>query len=279
MEEKYSFEQFLNDTLFVLVLYEIPVEQSTAWQSLISENIQADVFIQDNSLRPQVITSDQLKINYVHDVSNPGVSKAYNRAGVYGQELKKKWLILMDQDTRFPRDWTRKYWKGRLENLTYKLFAPKLISAHIISPFKYWLTKGRRASDVQTGVLTLSSHFALNSGLMISLSLFRGCDGYDENFPLYFSDFAFLYRVKTLEAQMVVLDLEAYHDISFLKNESGEKKLSRFHSYCQGAKMMRKYTGNPMMIFLFSFGRALKLSLKYKSAGFISSFFRIWVTA
>ena len=95
-----------DETLVVIVLYKDLLAQSESFKSLseaIPKSIRISLFVFDNSpTRGALPHSDAWDITYQHEPSNIGVSLAYNEAFKLASQLQKKWLLLADQDTKFP---------------------------------------------------------------------------------------------------------------------------------------------------------------------------------
>ena len=71
--------------------------KNAKWESL-------DLFLYDNS--PEfnknlidLFNQYNYNIQYIPDYNNSGVSRAYNQAFKLGKEMKKKYILLLDQDT------------------------------------------------------------------------------------------------------------------------------------------------------------------------------------
>lgn len=273
-----------DELLVVLVVYESPLGQSATWQSLEAEAQRLDsafeVLIYDNSRKPQAIPASGLRIHYQHDKTNSGVSRAYNEGCKLADYLKKKWLLLLDQDTRFPSAWLNAYASATNQRKNEMVIAPILHSFQkTISPFTYWVCLGRPAAKVSPGIHSLVNYNAINSGLLISVDLFNKAGGYDERLPLDFSDFAFMHKLKAMKVQLHVINLIAEHGLS--SGEDGEKSNAetRFRLYCNGSRRYASYTRRPVIHFLVCGLRAMKLSFRFKSPSFLTVFFRAWATA
>ena len=88
--------------LVVIVLYKRKIHQSISFNCIYSElhaqnDIESKIYIYDNSPYPDeegMILADD-NIIYVHDKTNPGVSKAYNQAARYAELIKCNWILLV----------------------------------------------------------------------------------------------------------------------------------------------------------------------------------------
>ena len=114
---------------FVLVLYKCKLSDSVSFISIsnsLKENgIKADILIWDNSPEPQKLSSVDKEVwdfvKYRHCPENDGVSKAYNAGAVIANNLDRKWLILLDQDTEFNVDIIKKLYEIISFNLSSKI--------------------------------------------------------------------------------------------------------------------------------------------------------------
>src|SRR5688572_10513215 len=104
-----SLVPFVEDILFVIVLYKTRPEESAAYSSLlhVAEESSAvpAIFLYDNS--PQACATNHKNIIYRHDPRNSGVAKAYNEAFLVACERQKKWMLLLDQDTTLHVDFLK----------------------------------------------------------------------------------------------------------------------------------------------------------------------------
>ena len=89
--------------------------------------------------------------------------------------------------------------------------------------------------SISPGVHNTARISILNSGMLIDTRAFRETGGYDDNIPLYFSDFAFMDRYRRLYDSICVVDAECRHD-HFFDDKSADTgaALERFGLYCRG---------------------------------------------
>ncbi len=267
-----------NEILTVLVLYEMNLENSPAYQTL-SQGLEETqkkgrLCVYDNSPIAQTIPiSNVWTIEYIHDTCNPGVSCAYNRAASRAKQLNLKWLLLADQDTTFVENIYKCYSESINKYPHCHLFAPKLIDEKgLISPFKRGITSGKRLKNITSGRKNLEEIQVINSGLLIDVETFEAVGGYNEKLKLDFSDFYFFKRLKQYTSEIIIIDAECNHKHSSSESVNLLKAVNRFKIYLQASTIM----GNDHMPFLFyyrSFLRSIKLSLQYNSLRFIGLFF------
>lgn len=273
--------RFLEKTLAVVVIYNQQLNDSTTLQSLTkslgTDNI-LEVIIYDNSKYAQSLDDIRFKnfrIHYIHNHENPGVSLAYNYGAEKAEQLKKEWLLILDQDTHFAEDFFDKMNQGILENPQIKLFAPvlKLSNNKILSPCKFNFFHGRHLKSVHVGVNSLRINQPVNSGLIISLKTFFLAGGYNNKVKLDFSDHQFIERIKKIENQYYVVDSEGEQDFSGMENDL-QKIKNRFISYCNGAMNFEtsKYYQRFYLHFFLGL-KLLKISVKHKSLFFCKIYF------
>lgn len=277
-------QQWLNETLAILVLYKTILNNSATFisigKALEVERVTLDLFIYDNSpLAQPVPDSSHWKINYYHDPTNPGVSKAYNEGCKKALRMGKKWLWLLDQDDVFDAQSITQYYTTVSENSISNIFAPVVRDQKsvICSPFRMRYGGGWRIKEIEPGTYPLSQFLLINSGLFISVSAFGKVEGYEENFPLDFSDLDFIKRLRKEYDRFVVIPTTIQHSLAIHSSQTMEAQLARFHTYVKAAKLFRKkyYEANPSILFR-SFVMAIKFSLRHFSLRFIKEYFIIW---
>jgi len=243
-----TIENFLEQVLVIMVIYRCEPEKSTTWTSLVQEAVRQkatiDLFVYDNSPEPQHFpTSPFIKMLYRHNSLNPGVSEAYNEGCVVARGKMKKWLLLLDQDTSFEAGWIETYFQNTVGQPQSLINVPILSSESvIISPFRYWLTKGVPSRKIEPGVYSLHRYFAINSGLLIVREVFELVGGYDESIPMDFSDFAFMSKLKRNKYRLTVIDLHAHQQLA--PRTSPEEKPARqnFKQNYHGSKRLTDNT-------------------------------------
>lgn len=269
-------EPLIDDLLVILVLFNTQLSESAAYISL-SKSLggSCHLFIYDNSPEPQTWASDAFKITYVHDKRNPGVSKAYNEGFKKAKELKKKWLLLVDQDTEFPIGAFKKYSQAISQENT-GLVIPILRDARgIVSPLKFSLGGGQRLRHLEANrKIELIDYYFHNSGLLVSVEKFERVGGYDENVPLDFSDFVFVHRLRNHCTHFFVTDITCQHSLASTSNSNAGERLVRFKSYVSSSKhFQKKYQPKNFFIPLRIFLRAIKLTLQYRNFSFLIAYF------
>ena len=270
-------------TLAVLVIYNIDPQASSTFLSLEKalsfSNVRMDLLIYDNSPdHHKMPASEHWNVRYHHDPSNGGVSKAYNWGCDIANDLNKKWLCLLDQDDIFSDQTIEEYLKAVQENPNESIFVPIISDEKsIISPFFMRFGGGWRISKIIPGTYDLKRFLLINSGLFISVKTFIEAGGYDENFPLDFSDLDFIHRLRRIHETFKVIPIHVHHNLSINAAQTLEDRLKRFHIYISAAKrFQKKYRLAVRSILLRSFLMSLKLSFRHHSLQFLKKYFILW---
>jgi glycosyltransferase involved in cell wall biosynthesis len=207
---------------------------------LTAESRTLDLFVYDNSPMAQHESSfkyNNFNVNYVHDPTNSGVSKAYNCGAVLAKNLGFKWILLLDQDTIFPDNFLKVYEDALVQHSEYKIFAPVLKTqfGQNLSPCLYYHKRGYWMKDILPGMMNVHKYSPVNSGMLINVDTFLEIGGYNEKVKLDFADFQFIERFQKKYSNFYVLPLECIQDFSgFEKNLP--KLTHRFVFFCQGAR-------------------------------------------
>ena len=272
--------------LFILVIYKRKLNESDSFISLVNSlkntHVNVDIFIYDNSpssmILDEELSGENWNIHYVHDKTNPGVSKAYNEGFKLGKKLNKKWLLLLDQDTKLPNNAITKYCKAVQDNNEYSLFAPILVSTNgtIYSPCNYFFKRGFPMKSIEIGLMNARRKSLLNSGLLISIDIFEKVGGYNERLKLDFSDFDFIDRYRKISGQFFIINTECIHELSS-NEEDFDSSITNFTRYCKGLKIYIVADFDSFCLFCITLIRACKLSFRFRNIDFISVFFRCTV--
>lgn len=272
-----DYQSDASTVLAVLVLYKTRLEDSETFvslgNSLKNSKLKMDIVVYDNSPTPMVVDSDSIsdswRIHYVHDETNPGVSKAYNEGFKIARKLQKSWLLLLDQDTTFPENAFVEYDKAIQENQDIYLFAPIVISKNkIISPCRYFLNRGYSLRKVKPGVYNFHIKSLINSGMLIHVEAFERVGGYNEKIRLDFADHCFIDRYKANYSTFAVINLRCSQGFSGKQSMTTNSALVRFAYYCEGARNRSVNKLDYFALMLVVFFRSGKLFLKYMSLKF-----------
>lgn len=266
------------DIIVIVVLYKTKIRDSISILSLEHSMSKADwekidMMVYDNSPEYNLTTnfsSDIFHFHYVPDHSNSGVSHAYNLAARLGNKLGKKYILLLDQDTEIAESFCQEL--GALMNSSYNLIFPLLSSnSSILSPCVYKWGRGfvLPAFEREEGIKSLKNRNFLNSGSVVSLSLFEKVGGFDESIPLYYSDFNFFNRVKKVQSSYYLMKTICYHEMASNDETDLDKFAYRFQNYCFGAiRCYSSINGKLLMIFNI-LSRSIKVGVRNRSSIFL----------
>lgn len=270
-----SLVSFVEDILFVIVLYKTRPEESAAYTSLLNvaeeSSVMPAIFLYDNS--PQACSVERQSVFYRHDPRNSGVAKAYNESFLVACDKQKKWILLLDQDTTLHSDFLKDLSESTANHPTSAVFVPRLRDRHgTVSPLRWSLGRGKRLTSIPP-TLSLRKFRFLNSGLLISTASFKKTGGYPENIPLYFSDIAFGEKLMKETDHFVVLKTELLHGFSATEHIPLEEALHRYSFFCEGALAMGRTFGPFWLYYVNGLSRGLNLSVRYKTMDFVKIFF------
>lgn len=208
---------------------------------------------------------------YISDISNPGLSKAYNEACQYAQNNGYDWLLLLDQDTTLPMDFLCKYFNGIDSKQEFNMFVPKVKveGKGYMSPCVFKHKRGRFMDDFPLGKVKTKNITVINSGLLIRVESYKACGGYDNSVYLDFNDHDFFYRFKRHNPYIYVIDTEFQQDFTCLSTNMDTLK-KRFVILCECVRAIKgKSFCDKIDYFFIVFFRALHLTWLTKSFLFI----------
>ncbi|MFT4093283.1 MAG: hypothetical protein QM640_06555 [Niabella sp.] len=265
--------------LLVIVLYNIKLEESKSYLTLLANSEEVNQYcllVYDNSPRPQALSSLPLKVIYVHDSKNSGVSKGYNEGIKYGLKHKFQSVLLLDQDTEFPKGALDIYTKYLLKEKEISLFVPILLSnGAIYSPCRYIISKGFLWKNARPGKFVCKKKAILNSGTLLRLK--SSILWFDERIKLYFSDFDFFMKFKKTEKYFFVLPIYANHTLSDIAEKNINAAKFRFRHYSYGAVITAKSAKERLFSGFWVFLRSIKLSILYKDIAFLTIFYKYYI--
>ncbi|OAN13543.1 hypothetical protein A3K86_13220 [Photobacterium jeanii] len=228
----------------IVVLYKTKVIESQAVEFLVGNSFFREVFVYDNTPDLNAALSNSKlhdKVNYYHDPSNPGVSKAYNVAAKYAIENNYDWLLILDQDTKLDDKLISAYQRAHIRNPDIKIFAPQLKTAKgaPCSPCRIVFKRGLPVRNLLSRRLSLAKYAPINSGILVDLQTFDSVSGYNEKVFLDFSDFQFIERLSQKVDEFYVVNHILEQDFS---NDSSDTEIlkQRFKLYCQCARLCEK---------------------------------------
>lgn len=269
----------VKDIIAVVVTYNAVLNESQSLLSLDRCAVDLDVLIYDNSPSETAFEPfPHLNVIYFHDPSNPGVSTAYNYAAGIAGKHRKRFLLLLDQDTKLPETALTAYVDTLNRYPEIYLFAPKLMFAgKIFSPSRYVFKRGSHFTQLDPGVHSLRQTSFLNSGLLIDLGLFEKVGGYDIRIKLYFSDFEFIDRVRKHINNFVLIDLTGDHELSSTEYSDKKKAITRFNFFCRDGRSAAKDSLSWWQYFITIGLRACKLTVSFRDTKFMHIFFARYV--
>ena len=224
------------EILFVIVICGCKIEESITFKTLIDREHIHDVFVYDNTATTQY--TDLQIAEYVHDTSNGGLGKAYNTACKYAVKNDYKWMMLLDQDTYFPKGALSEYTKAIKSVRSINMIVPqhKIQNGKFMSPTHYFMKTSKLQDKVPTGYVHFNDASPINSGMLISVESFIKAGGYEESVWLDFSDICFIEKYKKIYDQFYVLP-QVVCAQTFSSIETDKKKIyKRFRIYLECAR-------------------------------------------
>lgn len=254
-------------TLAILVCYGQDFRESVSWLSLrAAAHDKLDWFIVDNSLNA---VAHQESVMYTHLPHNPGVSEAYLRGAAYAKSKDYKQILLLDQDSIFPKDAWESYELAQQKWPGYALYSPQLWAGNKgISPAPNKLGRTFAASILIEGPYSLRSYSPINAGMLLQLDAYLAVGGHASSVYLDFSDFAFIRRFRQQFPMAVAVPLTVKHGLSGLEKSSKNQDLSRFKHYLNCARAYAQIGGPKFWLYFWAIIRALLLSFRYRSFAF-----------
>lgn len=276
----------LENICVIVVLYNDDISSSKAIKSLRDHTVGIDpsrifLMIYDNSPIKQFvdIESDLMSIEYNHDPSNPGVSKAYNYAARRAKEKGYDFILLLDSDTRLDGGFIDAFATARKKFPDEKIFAPKVRcnrDGSLVSPLKFKNFRGSSLNDKNglCGILPLDMYSVINSGIFIDVNLLLENGGYDERIKLDFSDHEFLWRVSKVYNHVYLLDAYIDQDLSSKGKQSLPSALYRFGCFLEGGRVFSKKKNSRLYFEIYALLRSMLLSCRFLSPRFIFSYIK-----
>jgi len=271
-------QKFIDDILFVIVLYETVPEACEAFKSLQSssenETVTYTISFYDNSKLPQPIDQSRHHhtLYYHHNTSNVGLSTSYNHACAEAIALHKTWIFILDQDSSLPTNFYSAYFQKVKLFPEEILFAPFVRDGRgILSPLKFSWARGKRIRSAKSGLCSLQRLRPINTGMMIRVDAFRHVHGFEESIALDFSDFAFVEKIKVHYENFVIVDTVIQQEF-FDSTATKEMAADRFIFYYKGALEMGHRFGPFWMYYYRIVARMAYLSFRFRSLTFLTLF-------
>jgi rhamnosyltransferase len=272
--------------LICIVLYKQALKSSVSFHSLlqtVNKTIHTSILVYDNSetsqtaeIKHQQTATPYLDIHYIHDASNPGVSKAYNTAAVLAAKAKKKWLLFLDQDTTLHQDFFPEALQQINQHPNICLFCPIVQYNNIIlSPSRFMLGRSFILPSIIPGIHKAKAYSLINSGLIIQLAAFQQIGGYDEDFKMDYSDHYFIKQFKSHYSTFFVLNCVNQHQLSSFSDTDPAKVLSRYAAYIVSTRLFAAKAKSWLALW-WAFLRGLKLTVQYKKLSFLQHATRLF---
>lgn len=268
-----------SDILAILVVYGQSANQSSSWQSLQATEAgrQMRWLVFDNS--PAPTTEPPAATHYEYHPENPGVSAAYLRGAALAAEMGCRWILLLDQDSRFPTDWFERYVQALETHPNATLLVPGVPAGNRwMSPAKYRWHRGWLNTPMPAGPFSLLQYAPINAGMLIQLDAYQACGGHEAQVQLDFSDFAFLHRFQKQNPTAVLAYFTLQHSLSGIEQAVFEQRLKRFGYYCRDAAAFARTGGPAGWLWFWALWRSMLLSLRYRQLHFFRVFWREFQT-
>ena len=253
----------------VTVIYNEKLEHSKTFQSLLSTASQA-VFVQDNSLDPDTTTQAKRDFHIVHDPTNPGVSAAYNKAFKWAKKKSLTHVLLTDSDSEFPPQSLEAYFDAAMANPNSIIFPSSVSNGRKISPYYFRFGKSFYGDNIMSGPIKLGKVLAINSGMLIPISVFTQLKGFNESLKLDWSDVHFLRKAASYGVKAVCIPLTINHALS----EHGLTPLPsskyRYKLQTKGIPIVANHLIEKYQMYFWHFLKAIRLGIRYKTFWFAS---------
>ncbi len=268
--------------LCIIVIYNQPLFDTVSYKTCGIDKADGKVglFVYDNSPVPQHDTRDLdiigCGIHYVSDISNPGVSAAYNRGVEYAVENGYDWVLLMDQDTDFCGDYVSRCQAEIAARPDCPLFAPVVVDNgnNILSPVKLRWRFPLRGRQMPAGENVLDDVAIINSGICVKVEAFQKVGGYNEKVFLDYSDHQFIERLSKKYEDFYLIDYVIRQDFSNFETDKN-KLASRFTLFCRSLSGYEKQSlSDYLSINLIVIKRSLSLCMRTRSLRFLKILFR-----
>ncbi|MDR2236523.1 MAG: hypothetical protein LBE92_10385 [Chryseobacterium sp.] len=267
-----------NEITFGIVLYKEELSHSVTFRSLLNSitaagntiNSKVIILVFDNTPREQnkknnetIAVNEWVEVHYYTINENKGLPFAYNLFGEKARELKKEWLVLLDQDTELPLDFFSLY---RTVNPEIKIHCPLVFSnGSLMSPAYYKNFRSSPMQVPQTESIDLKNVSCINSGLMINVEFFQKIRGYNPDLFLDFCDHDFMYKAKKNDiTRLGIIPCRLTQDFSSVSHTK-EQALARYELFVKDLKTFYKDKDKIKIFFLVDLSRIISLTLKFKT--------------
>ena len=270
---KYCSKDFLSKTLICIVLYKTNVEESLTYKSLLEANIgnlNLNLLLFDNSSETQEIPDkSQVKVEYYQDITNVGVAGAYNYAAKRAKEMKMEELLFFDQDSDLPKNFFDKLIIAKQENPTQKLFVPLVKDGDLIVSPSYSVFNKFSPKRYFSGLTKVNDCSIINSGMMVSLSVFEELGNYHLELPMYHSDTYFFHRYKQKYEYFILHEAILKHEMKLSSKHLDDVKLV-FDTLFDSTKKLARLTksSKPVISYLKT---GISCAIRFKNLSFLKT--------
>ncbi|WP_141432898.1 glycosyltransferase [Bacillus sp. 03113] len=239
----------------VVVLYKLKIFEcktiNTLLQALRIEKRRAneiELILYDNSPEKQAFDPsvyDGLRISYVHDVRNLGVSAAYNYAWTAAKEAGSEWLLLFDHDTDVTEEYIHQLMNIHASKDKIAAVVPKIwYKDQMISPVYSNSLRPLKEDEPKVGI---QNHpvMAINSGSLISMSFLNQIDGFTNEFPLDYLDHWLFYEIYAKGFKVFVLSATLKHELSVM--DYNQVSFARYKSILNSEILFYKKYKNELL--------------------------------
>lgn len=264
-----------SDIFAILVVYGQQANQCSSWQSLQATEAGRRMrwLVFDNS--PHPAAEPPTNAVYEHHPENQGVSAAYLRGAALATEMGCRWVLLLDQDSRFPADWFERYKQALEAHPNATMLVPGVPAGDFwMSPAKYRWHRGWLNTPMQAGAFSLKQCAPINAGMLIWLDAYLACGGHEAQVQLDFSDFAFLHRFQKRNPMAVLADFRLQHSLSGIEVANFEQRLTRFRMYCRDAAAFARTNGPAGWLWFWALWRSMLLAWRYRRLQFFRVFWQ-----
>lgn len=263
------------EIFIIIVLYKTRLEDSKTLETLskaFTENVNLMVF--DNSPERQYTNDsfvfEKFNIQYFHDGSNPGLSFAYNQALELAEKVNAKWLLLLDQDTSFTKEYI-----NEIKNLAIDTFSkdivlivPRVISLkdnQIIAPTKMTVGGICRPLLLNSGVVSTSIS-GINSGTLLNISFMNSINGFCTKYSLDMLDHWYFREIIRRDKSIYLMESTIKQDLSVFGNFEENVSISRYKQLLNAESIFINEAGFiSLLVFKFRLIFRLFKQLKYKN--------------
>lgn len=214
--------------LAIMVVYNQDILSSMTFQSLMAALAKHDseaalsLMIYDNSPTSQNLecSTSPVSITYVHDPTNAGLAKAYNHALDVAVSDGFEWLLLLDQDSTLPEDFT-----ANLINTAEMINADENVVAIVprvkclgktVSPSIVKFGGCFRPVDANVRGICHRQVTSINSGTMLFTAFMKTARGFNSLFRLDYLDHWIFSTIHSNNKSIFISESVVDHELSIM---------------------------------------------------------------